>query len=123
MVDAGQCAEPSQNRELRGPVDRASTAGAWRCDPERRAWHFAPFARVVVRAYDLGMERLSLSLPEDLAARIRDGAAAEGASVSAWLARAAESQLLSRNASNAIADWERDHSEIAESELAAVERA
>ena len=69
------------------------------------------------------MERLSLSLPEDLAVRIRNAALADGASLSAWLARAAESQLLLRNASNAIAAWEREHGEITGAELAALERA
>ncbi len=69
------------------------------------------------------MERLSLSFPEDLAVRIRDAALADGASISASLAQAAESQLLLRNASKAIAAWERDHGEITEAELAAVERA
>lgn len=69
------------------------------------------------------MERLSLSLPEDLAVRIRDAARADGASLSAWLARAAESQLLLRNASKAILAWEREHGEITDAELAAVERA
>jgi hypothetical protein len=69
------------------------------------------------------MERLSLSLPEDLAVRIRDAARADGASLSAWLARAAESQLLLRNAARAIAGWELEHGEITAAELAAVERA
>jgi hypothetical protein len=68
------------------------------------------------------MERLSLSLPEDLAARIRDAAHADGSTLSAWLARAAESRLLLRNASRAIAAWESEHGEISESELAAAER-
>ncbi len=69
------------------------------------------------------MERLSLSLPDDLAARIRLAAHDDRASLSAWLARAAESQLLLRNAGKAIAAWEREHGEITEAELAAVERA
>lgn len=69
------------------------------------------------------MERLSLSLPEDLAARIRDAARAEGSTLSAWLARAAESRLLLRNAADAIAAWEREHGEITAEELQAVERA
>lgn len=69
------------------------------------------------------MERLSLSLPEDLAARIRDAAHADGSTLSAWLARAAESRLLLRNASQAIAAWEREHGAISDEELAAVERA
>lgn len=69
------------------------------------------------------MERLSLSLPEDLAARIRDAARADGSTLSAWLARAAESRLLLRTASQAIATWESEHGAITEVELAAVERA
>jgi hypothetical protein len=69
------------------------------------------------------MERLSLSLPEALATRIRDAARAEGATLSAWLMQAAESRLLLRSASQAIADWERAHGEITEAELDAVERA
>ncbi len=69
------------------------------------------------------MERLSVSLPEDLALRIRNAALADGASLSAWLASAAESQLLLRNATKAIAAWEHEHGEITAAELAAVERA
>lgn len=69
------------------------------------------------------MERRSLSLPEDLAARIRGAARAEGATLSAWLARAAESRLLLRDASAAIAAWERERGEITEAGLEAVERA
>ncbi len=69
------------------------------------------------------MERLSLSLPDDLAVRIRDAAHADGTTLSAWLAHAAESQLLLRNASGAIVAWEQEHGEITDAELAAVERA
>jgi hypothetical protein len=69
------------------------------------------------------MERLSLSLPHELAARIRAAAHADGSTLSAWLARAAESRLLLCNAAQAIATWEREHGEITEAELAAVERA
>lgn len=69
------------------------------------------------------MERLSLSLPEDLATRIRDAAQADGSTLSAWLAAAAESRLLLRQASRAIATWEREHGEITQAELDAVERA
>lgn len=82
-----------------------------------------PVDEPVIRTYDDRMERLSLSLPEDLAARIRDAAHADGSTLSAWLARAAESRLLLRNASQAIADWEREHGEITEADVAAMERA
>lgn len=71
----------------------------------------------------MAMERLSVSLPEELAGRIREAANEDGSTLSAWLAHAAESQLLLRNARHAIAAWERDHGPIADAELAAVERA
>lgn len=85
-------------------------------------WVSPLFDGPVLRAYDAVMERLSVSIPGDLAARIRDAAHADGSTLSAWLARAAESHLLLRNASLAIADWEREHGEITDDELAAVER-
>jgi metal-responsive CopG/Arc/MetJ family transcriptional regulator len=69
------------------------------------------------------MQRLSLSLPEELAGRIREAARAEGDSLSGWLARAAEQQLRLRNAAHAIAEWERQHGAISAGELARVERA
>jgi len=68
-----------------------------------------------------GMEHLSVSIPEDLAVRIRDAAKQDGATLSAWLGQAAESKLLLRNARRAIADWEREHGEITEQEMAHVE--
>lgn len=69
------------------------------------------------------MERLSVSLPKTLAVRIREAAQADGASLSAWIAHAAESQRLRRNAGQAITAWEQKHGEITEAELARVERA
>jgi hypothetical protein len=69
------------------------------------------------------MERLSLSLPEDLAARVRLAAQQEGASLSAWWIRAAETQLLLAAAGRHIAEWESEHGAIREEELRAVEAA
>jgi hypothetical protein len=66
--------------------------------------------------------RLSISLPEEIAKRIRRAAARDRASVSAWLADAAESKLLLRNASDAIAAWEREHETITEEEMRVVAR-
>lgn len=68
------------------------------------------------------MERLSISLPKDLAARVREAAQADGSTLSAFFVRAAESHLLCCQASQAIAAWEREHGEITEQELAEVER-
>lgn len=69
------------------------------------------------------MARLSLSLPDELAGRIRDAAQADGDTLSAWLARAAKSQLLLRNAARAIAEWEHEQGAITDAEIASVERA
>lgn len=63
------------------------------------------------------MERLSLSLPEDLALRIRRAAEEDGSNISAWLSQAAETQLLLRNANRAIASWEAEHGRITDDEL------
>ncbi|MBT9561026.1 MAG: hypothetical protein IV100_33690 [Myxococcales bacterium] len=69
------------------------------------------------------MERLSLSLSDDLAARIRAAANDDGETLSSWLARAAEARLLLRHAAAAIAHWEREHGEITEADVSAVESA
>ena len=73
--------------------------------------------------YDLAVKRLSRSLTENLAARMRQAARAEGTSLSEWLRRAAETQLLLRNAADVITAWEQEHGEITQAELAAVEAA
>lgn len=57
------------------------------------------------------MERLSVTLPVELVERVRDAAEADGATLSGWLARAAEAQLVLRGAAQAIAAWEREYDE------------
>ena len=69
------------------------------------------------------MERLSFSLPEDLAGRIRDAAREDGTSLSAWLTQAAETQRLLRNARSAIQAWEQANEPITDEEMACAERA
>lgn len=64
------------------------------------------------------MERLSISLPDQLARDIREAALAGGAGVSAWLARAAETQLLLERAAETIRTWEEVHGEITADEMA-----
>ena len=68
------------------------------------------------------MERLSVSVPDDLAQRIRRAAESQGAGLSAWLARAAEQQLLLERAAEVISAWEREHGTITDAELTQVER-
>jgi hypothetical protein len=61
--------------------------------------------------------RLSISLPKDVAAKVRKAAAKERASVSASLAEAAETKLLLDNAGAAIAEWEKRHGQITDDEM------
>lgn len=68
------------------------------------------------------MEHLSVSVPEELASQIREAAREDGTTLSAWLGQAAESKLLLRNALRAVADWEREHGEITDEQLAQMER-
>lgn len=67
--------------------------------------------------------RLSVSLPVDLASKIRKAAARDRAAVSVWLADAAESKLLLANARTTIREYERQHGEITEQELHRADRA
>jgi len=67
--------------------------------------------------------RLSVSLPRELASKIRKAAARDRAAVSVWLADAAESKLLLVNARTAIGEYEKEHGEITEQELGRAERA
>ena len=69
------------------------------------------------------MERLSISIPEELAHRIRQAARSQGGGLSAWLARAAEHQLLLDRAEVAIAAWEEEHGPITDAEIAKADRA
>ena len=54
---------------------------------------------------------------DDVAAKVRKAAAKERASVSAWLAEAAETKLLLDNAGAAIAEWEKRHGQITDDEM------
>lgn len=60
----------------------------------------------------------SVSLPGDLDERIAAAAQAEGLTVSAWLVRSAESELIIRAGLAAVAEWEAEHGAFTESELA-----
>ncbi|HEX7672129.1 MAG TPA: hypothetical protein VF395_21185 [Polyangiaceae bacterium] len=67
--------------------------------------------------------RLSVSVPAELASKIRKAAARDLTAVSAWLAEAAESKLELVNARKAVREYEKQHGEISEQELGRVERA
>ena len=52
------------------------------------------------------VDKLAISLPEDLAQRVRKQAAHEGQSVSAWIAEAIDHKLRNRGLAALVAEWE-----------------
>jgi hypothetical protein len=58
--------------------------------------------------------RLAISLDAELAARIRQ--AAEGGTVSGWLADAAERKLRAKGLSEVVADWQAEHGALTDAE-------
>ncbi|MDY7100575.1 MAG: hypothetical protein S0880_05255 [Actinomycetota bacterium] len=60
----------------------------------------------------------SVSFPGELDERIATAAAAEGLTVSAWLVRSAERELVIRAGPAAVADWEVEHGALTTSEMA-----
>ncbi|MGH9293823.1 MAG: hypothetical protein ACRD0B_00695 [Acidimicrobiales bacterium] len=50
--------------------------------------------------------------------RVLDAAGTEGVSVSAWMTEAARRALLVRDGLAAVAEWEAEHGELSEAELA-----
>jgi len=65
----------------------------------------------------LRMKR-SISLPPELAEDIERAAAAEGTTVSGWIARTAAHRLRLEAGRHAIAAWEADHGALTAAELA-----
>lgn len=63
-------------------------------------------------------EKRSISLPPDLAAEIDRAAAAEGTTVSAWIADTAAHRLRLEAGRRGIAEWERQHGALTPEELA-----
>lgn len=70
-----------------------------------------------------GTQKLSISLPRELAQEVR--ALADGqaqGNVSAWLARLAEREVRRQRSLAAVAGWEAEQGEITEEELAEARR-
>lgn len=63
-------------------------------------------------------DKRSISLPPDLAAEIDRAAAAEGTTVSAWIASTAAHRLRLEAGRRGIAEWERQHGALTAEELA-----
>lgn len=64
--------------------------------------------------------KLSISMTEELARRIRQAAEQAGESVSAWLADAAERRLKLEAGRALLSEWEAEHGAISADELAHV---
>lgn len=76
-----------------------------------------PTACATMRGMALRMKR-SISLPPELAQDIERAAAAEGTTVSGWIARTAAHRLRLDAGRHAIAAWEADHGALTAAELA-----
>lgn len=63
--------------------------------------------------------KLAISVDRDVHARVLRAARADKQSVSAWMTTAARRQLALREGLAAVAEWEREHGELSEDELAA----
>lgn len=63
-------------------------------------------------------EKRSISLPPDLAAQIDRAAAAEGTTVSAWIADTAAHRLRLDAGRRGITEWEHQHGALSAEELA-----
>jgi hypothetical protein len=64
----------------------------------------------------MAVHRLSISVPPELAAQIRDAAAEAGVSVSTWLARAAEHAAKIQAGRRAVREYEAEHGPLPEAE-------
>ncbi len=72
-----------------------------------------------MKKYDPAMtvERMTVSLASELASVVREAAAADGQSVSSWIARAAERQLSIRGLNDVVSEWEALHGSFSAEEL------
>ncbi len=69
----------------------------------------------------MAVQKLSISLDEEVAAAAAASAERQGMSLSAWLARAAEQALTVEDGLAAIAEWEAEHGGLTQEELAAAD--
>ncbi len=69
---------------------------------------------------DMPVEKFAVSFDPDLAAEVRAHAEAEGESLSGWLADAAARKLRRAAARAVLTDYEAEHGEITDAELAQV---
>jgi hypothetical protein len=62
--------------------------------------------------------KLAITVDPEVHRRIVAAAAADGVSVSAWMTNAARRSLKVRDGLEAVAEWEREHGEFTDEELA-----
>ncbi|MEM8905993.1 MAG: ribbon-helix-helix protein, CopG family [Actinomycetota bacterium] len=67
---------------------------------------------------DVAVERLTISLDEELAAAVREAAEDDHQNTSVWLAEAARRRLATRGLGDVIAAWEAEHGAFTDEELA-----
>ncbi|MGH9279381.1 MAG: hypothetical protein ACRD12_14905 [Acidimicrobiales bacterium] len=63
--------------------------------------------------------KLAITVDADVHERVLAAASAEGVSVSAWMTTAARRALLVRDGLAAVAEWEAQHGQMTEAEVAA----
>ncbi len=68
------------------------------------------------------VRKLSVALDDGVAQAAANAAERAGVSLSAWLNEAAVNQLAIEAGLTAIQDWEADHGQLTEAELAAADR-
>jgi hypothetical protein len=68
------------------------------------------------------VDKMSISFDPDLGDAVRSAAARAGQPVSTWLAEAAGSKLRAEALAEFLADWQAEHGEFTEEELARAER-
>lgn len=79
---------------------------------------------MVIPQYDqpMAVDKFTVSFEPDLAKQVRELAEAEGLSVSAWLADAAERRIKRHLARQLLEEYEAEHGEITEEELEEVRK-
>lgn len=66
--------------------------------------------------------KLAITVDPDIHQQVRDAAAEDRVSVSAWMTQAARSALAVRDGLSAVAEWEAEHGALTDAELADARR-
>ena len=66
--------------------------------------------------------KLAITVDPDIHQRVRDAAAQDHVSVSAWMTEAARSALAVRDGLAAVAEWETEHGALTATEVADADR-